>query len=131
MLGGMRREAGTGPQQATSSISPSPTRFSRNNHGLRGYRRLTVGGEVMALDDARVQDIRDGYESRIADLEATVAALREGHADADTALLEACRGVLDAMLYGLHWHDRKRETACPSCEDAKTILVRLNERLEE
>src|SRR3990167_5296940 len=97
MLGGMRREAGTGPQQATSSISPSPTRFSRNNHGLRGYRRLTVGGEVMALDDARVQDIRDGYESRIADLEATVSALREGHADADTALLEACREAFQGV----------------------------------
>ena len=40
----------------------------------------------MPLDEARVQDIRDGYESRIAGLQADLAASRALVAEKDRAL---------------------------------------------
>jgi len=86
----------------------------------------------MALDDARVQDIRDGYESRIADLEATVAALREGHADADTALLEACRGALEGVQILCGNEPAASEPSSQTAEAlgiVERILTRLNKRL--
>jgi len=94
----------------------------------------------MALDDARVQDIRDGYESRIADLEATVAALREGHADADTALLEACREALIPFASigedcandpDWEWEDTSVTTSLEGTDLKMAVeaLAKLNERL--
>ena len=89
----------------------------------------------MALDDARVQDIRDGYESRIADLEATVAALREGHADADTALLEACRELVELIAEPpdaeeLSWNaPQLRGLLGLFRNEARSVKSKLNKRL--
>ena len=65
----------------------------------------------MPLDEARVQDIRDGYESRIAGLRADLAASR--------ALVEKMEKGLGHAIH-LTEHNR---AMCVRCREAKSKIA--------